>query len=164
MSPEVGPAEGATPALDDATEAALLASRALVGVAARSLAGVEQHVTLVQYRALVLLAGGPQNVGALAKALDVHPSTVTRLCDRLLAKDLIERETSVEHRREVNVKLSPDGSRVVEAVMSERRKALRRILARLEPEIRTASIQAFTAFGSAAGEIPADAWKLGWTP
>ena len=68
----------------------LLASRALVGVAARSLAGVEEQVTLVQYRALVLLDAGPQNVGTLAKALGIHPSTATRLCDRLTTKGLVK--------------------------------------------------------------------------
>jgi hypothetical protein len=47
------------------SDAVLVASRALVGVAARSLAGTEDTVTLVQYRALVLLAAlGSTNVGA----------------------------------------------------------------------------------------------------
>ena len=52
---------------DGSTDAVLVASRALVGIAARSLAAVEDTVTLVQYRALVLLASrGEMNVGTLA--------------------------------------------------------------------------------------------------
>ena len=59
-----------------ATDAVLVVSRALVGIVARSLAAVEDTVTLVQYRALVLLAArGEMNVGALAGALEMHQST-----------------------------------------------------------------------------------------
>src|SRR5437868_15225897 len=88
--------------LDDAVAQALVASRALVGVAARSLSALEADVTLPQYRALVLLSSrGEQNVSALADALGIHPSTATRLCDRLLNKGLIDRATSAGSRREV---------------------------------------------------------------
>src|SRR2546423_15581452 len=86
----------------DSADAVLAASRALVGVAARSLAGTEATVTLVQYRALVLLGSrGEMNVGSLADALDIHQSTATRLCDRLVAKGLVARTASAESRREV---------------------------------------------------------------
>ena len=44
------------PADDSLTDALLTASRALVAVAARSLAAVDDDVTLPQYRALVVLA------------------------------------------------------------------------------------------------------------
>ena len=154
---------GANRDLDAAADMALLASRALVGVAARSFAGVEGQVTLVQYRALVLLDAEPQNVGILAKALGIHPSTATRLCDRLITKGLVERSTSSDNRREVNVRLSREGQRLVRAVMAQRRKALRRILSRLEPDVRRTLIDAFAAFGEAAGEVPDQAWRLGWT-
>ena len=54
----------------------LVASRALVGVAARSLAGVDD-ITLPQFRALVVLTGGiPVTVGDLATTLDIHRSTL----------------------------------------------------------------------------------------
>ncbi len=63
--------------VSEAADAALMASRALVGVAARSLAAIEGTITLVQYRALVLLASrGALNVGSLAENLGVHA------CDR----------------------------------------------------------------------------------
>src|ERR1700722_8592074 len=95
---------------DPTTEAVLVGSRALVGVAARSLAATENTITLVQYRALVLLASrGDLNVGALAERLGVHQSTATRLCDRLVTKGLIDRATSSESRREVLVRLTPAG-------------------------------------------------------
>jgi DNA-binding MarR family transcriptional regulator len=149
---------------DAAVESALMASRALVGVAARSLAAVESEITLRQYRALVVLAEyGEQNVGALADALDIHASTATRLCDRLLAKGLIERSTSPENRREVTVMLSPDGQALVRAVSNRRRRELRRVIAQLDTRARRSLIQAFETFAAVAGELHDDAWRLGWT-
>src|SRR5262245_29898507 len=119
------------------TDAALVASRALVGVAARSLAGTEDPVTLVQYRALVLLASrGELNVGALAEALDVHQSTATRLCDRLVARGLVERGPSVQSRREVVVSLSRSGHALLRTVTTKRRAEIDRILARMTAKER----------------------------
>lgn len=158
-----GGADSRDAALDDATDAVLWASRVLVAVAARSLAATEDEITLPQHRALVLLAtGGRQNVGSLAEALGVHPSTATRLCDRLVAKGLIERTAAPGDRREVRVRLSRAGGELLRAVMARRRSEIRRIVARIDPDARQALVAAFTAFGEAAGELPDDAWKLGW--
>jgi len=150
--------------VDEATERVMVASRALVGVAARSLAAVEAEITLRQYRALVVMAqAGEQNISSLAEALEIHPSTATRLCDRLIAKSLIERTTSRENRREVTVTLTTTGQTLVRSVTTRRRREIRRIVAKLEPNERDALISALAIFADAAGEVPDDAWKLGWT-
>ncbi len=95
---------------DELTEAVLTASRALVGVAARSLAAAADDVTLPQYRALVVLAArGPQRVGDLAESLGVHPSTATRLCDRLVDRRLVRRAIDRTNRRETTIALSRQG-------------------------------------------------------
>jgi DNA-binding MarR family transcriptional regulator len=144
--------------------AALTASRVLVGVSARSLAAVESEVTLPQYRALVVLAErGEQRVSALAEALDIHPSTATRLCDRLASKNLIHRAASPTSRREVGVGLSAEGSALVELVTKRRRAEIARIVRRMPTRSRPDLIAAFEAFAAAAGEVPDDAWKLGWS-
>ena len=58
-------------------EAVLAASRVLVGVAVRSLAPVENTVTLTQFRALVIMASrGPMHLAALANE---SPRRVRRL-------------------------------------------------------------------------------------
>jgi DNA-binding MarR family transcriptional regulator len=151
-------------ALDEATDVVLLASRALVGVAARSLAATEDQITLVQYRALVALgAQGEQNVGSLADALGIHPSTATRLCDRLIAKGFIDRRTSAESRREVTLALSDSGRALVRAETLRRRRAIRRIVARLDVEMQLEIVEAFGALAEAAEEVTDQAWKLGWT-
>ena len=150
--------------VDDGVAMALVASRALVGVAARSLSMLETVVTLPLYRALVLLSScGEQKVSALADALGIHASTATRLCDRLLTKGLIDRATSEGNRREVTLTLSPNGRALINAVTRSRRRELRRIVGRIDPDARRALIAAFDTFATAAGELPDDAWKLGWT-
>jgi DNA-binding MarR family transcriptional regulator len=146
------------------SDAVLVASRALVGVAARSLAGTEDTVTLVQYRALVLLAArGEMNVGGLAEALDVHQSTATRLCDRLVARGLVDRVHSPRNRRSVVLSLTREGKALIRSVTARRRAELDRIVDRLTAKQRAAVNDAFMLFADAAGEVPDDAWKLGWT-
>jgi DNA-binding MarR family transcriptional regulator len=150
--------------IDDATDAVLRASRALVGVAAQSLAQTEANLTLVQYRALVALGlNGEQNVGTLAETLGIHPSTATRLCDRLVAKGLMERMTSEESRREVTLALSPAGTALVRAETDSRRRAIRRIVERLDGATQLEIIESVRALVDAAEEVHDDAWKLGWT-
>src|SRR5690348_10669687 len=100
--------------LGEIVDALLRSSRVLVSVAVRSLGAVTEDVTLPQFRALVVLAErGPQGAGALADALGVHASTLTRMCDRLVAKSLITRGTTSGSRREVELALSARGRRIV---------------------------------------------------
>lgn len=144
-------------------DAVLIASRALVGVAARSLDAAGDEVTLPQFRALVLLASGPRTAGALATDLAVHPSTATRLADRLVRKGLISRTTVPDNHREVELALTANGREIVAAVLSRRRREIETIVARIDPAHRLALIDALQAFSEAAGEAPEQAWSLGWS-
>ena len=143
-------------------DAVLRASRVLLAVAVRSLAAADHDVTLPQYRALVVLASrGPQRPTALAEALAVHPSTITRLCDRLVAKRLVHRAESATNRREVSIRLTPAGRRLVDAVTERRRAEIAAIVARIPTGERATMVDALHALGEAAGE-PADAaWFTG---
>lgn len=142
----------------------LTASRALVAVAARSLAAANDEVTLSQYRALVVLASrGPQSMVGLAELLDLHPSSTSRLCDRLVAKHLVRREQSTASRREVTVDLLPAGRRLVGRVTARRRTEIEAIVGRVPSELRASVIAALGAFADAAGEVPEQAWSMGWS-
>lgn len=152
-------------ALADAADAVLRASRALVGVAARSLAQVEDQVTLPQYRALVVLAArGSLRPVDLATVLEVSPSTATRMCDRLVRKGLIDRSHRVSDRREVELTLSDAGRKLIREVTSRRRREIQRIVARLPDRARSQLVAALQGFGEAAGETPDSAWTLGLAP
>jgi DNA-binding MarR family transcriptional regulator len=147
---------------EQVVDAVLRASRVLVSVAVRSLAAVEDEVTLPQYRLLVVVAGrGPQRPTALAELLAVHPSTITRLCDRLVAKRLVQRAESPTNRREVSVRLTAKGLRLVDSVTDRRRGEIATIVARIPARERATMVHALHALGEAAGE-PADAaWFTG---
>jgi DNA-binding MarR family transcriptional regulator len=142
---------------DEMVNAVMRASRVLMSVAARSLGAADHEVTLPQYRALVVLASrGPQRPSNLAEALGVHPSTITRLCDRLVAKRLVRRSESSVNRREVSIELAPKGRQLVDAVTRRRRAEIARIAAKVPQQERAAMVRALHALGEAAEE-PTDA-------
>jgi DNA-binding MarR family transcriptional regulator len=147
----------------DAVEALLRASRALVGVAARSVADIDPDVTLPQYRALVVLASrGPQKVADIATELGVAPSTGTRMVDRLIRKGLIGRERSSTDRRVVRVTLTVAGRQLVDRVMRRRRRQLATIVAATTEVWHPAVAPALRAFAEAAGDVPEQDWWLGF--
>ncbi|MEZ5235144.1 MAG: MarR family transcriptional regulator [Acidimicrobiales bacterium] len=150
------------PAAPDLGEV-MTATRALVGIAARSMSALRDDVTLPQYRVLVLLDGrGPLTMGALAEALAVNRSSVTRLCDTLVDKGLIRRGPAPDSRRSVQAQLSARGRSTVRQVMRRRTALVSEVLARLDPEQLTALRSGLRAFNEAAGELPDTAWELGW--
>lgn len=145
---------------DQAVDALLTASRALVGVSARSLAGVD--VTLAQFRALVVVAGRERvTVSQLADRLGIHPSTATRLCDRLVRKGLIRRAERDADRREIEIVLAAAGRALVERVTVRRRRDVAAIVERMSPGDVRHAIAGLTAFAEAAGEMP-EASRFGW--
>lgn len=149
---------------DDAVVDALMAaSRALVSVAARSIAAVDESLSLPQFRALVVLATrGAATVGALADELNVHSSTITRLSDRLVARALVSRVAAETNRREVVVELTPAGKRIVAKVMQRRRDAIAEIVAAVPGAQRQAMVAALLTFSQAAGGATDQAWMHGW--
>jgi DNA-binding MarR family transcriptional regulator len=152
----------AVPADDELVDTVLAASRALVAVAARSLAAAGNEVTLPQYRALVVPAAGPQGMAELAAALAVNPSTATRLCDRLVRKGLVRRHRQAGDRRLVRIAQTAAGRDLVAEVTQRRRAELARLLGALPPGQHEPVIAAFRAFAAAAGELPQPGAALGW--
>jgi DNA-binding MarR family transcriptional regulator len=147
------------PVDDAALDAVLAASRALVGVTTRSLGAVAEDISIAQYRALVVLASrGPQRVVDLAGALEVTPSTATRMCDRLTRKQLIRRHRSRTDRRAVQVSIAPAGRAVVDHATARRRALLAEVLGRLPAARQAVVAQALEAFAAAAGEVPDRDW------
>lgn len=148
---------------EELVDALLGVSRALVAVAARSLAGAEGDVTLPQYRALIVLASrGPQRVADLADALAVNPSTATRMCDRLVRKRLVRRTRTSNDRRVVRVAITAEGQELVGEVTRRRRAEIRRITRRLPEGDAAAVVTALRHFAKAAGEVPDQDWASGW--
>jgi DNA-binding MarR family transcriptional regulator len=157
---------GATspPTHDEVTDAVVGASRALVGIAVRSLSVTTEELTMPQYRALVLLAyQGDQRVSDLAENLGVNSSTVTRLTTRLVRKGLVDRVVDRADRRATLLTLTKSGRSVVAAVRSRRRTEIARVLRRMTVPTDAATIDWLDEFTNAAGESAELSWSLGWT-
>lgn len=137
---------------DAVTDAVLTASRLLVAVSARSIAAVDESITLPQFRLLVVVSTqGAVNLAQVAELLGVAPSTATRMIDRLIAAGLVVREVSPHSRREILVELSPAGRDAVRQVTRRRRREIARIVARMPERQRQRLAEALTAFSEAGG-------------
>jgi DNA-binding MarR family transcriptional regulator len=150
----------------DDVDVVLRASRALVGVAARSLAPVEDVVTAMQWRLLVVVSGHGQAAShEVAASLGVHPSTATRLCDRLVEQGLLSRQDNPEDRRYLTLTLTSQGKRLVKRVTATRRADIQQILDRLSGPSRRRLVSGLLDFATAAGEMEVDpVWDLALEP
>ncbi|OIK07755.1 MarR family winged helix-turn-helix transcriptional regulator [Streptomyces monashensis] len=160
---------GALDDVDAVTRAVLTASRLLVAVSARSLAAVEERVTVAQFRMLVVLSTrGTTKLVELAELLQVAPSTAMRMVDRLISAGLADRQANPANRRETLLRLTEEGRRTVEEVTARRRAEIAAIVERLRPMERLALVEALGAFNEAGGEPPApgaddpEPYPLGW--
>jgi DNA-binding MarR family transcriptional regulator len=153
-----------TPGGNEALVRALLAvSRSMVALAARSLAAMDADVTLPQYRALVLLAtAGPQRSACLAKELEVAPSTLTRMCDRLERKHLVRRFHRDNDRRSTWLTLTPAGRDLVGVVMREREQELSAVVHEAKVEATPECLELLDRFVEASGELPDAVWWERW--
>ncbi|QKW36458.1 MarR family transcriptional regulator [Actinomadura sp. NAK00032] len=157
--------EDADAGVDEVTSALLTASRLLVAVSARSLAAVEDAVTLPQFRLLVVLSSqGPSKLVTLAGLLEVNPSTAMRMVDRLAAAGLVRREASPRSGREVRIQVTAAGRAIVDDVTARRRAEISGVVAGMPAGQRRALVAALRAFTEAGGEPPVTAVaQLGWT-
>ncbi len=150
--PTVTTGAGAGP-VQEATDATLQASRALLGIIARSVATALDDVSLPQLRVLVLLSQeGPLRSGVVAERMGVHPSTFTRNADRLVHGGWVRRTEADDSRQAVLIELTDSGRAIVEHVTQQRRTDLAEILARVPAGRRDALVEAMRDFALAAGE------------
>ena len=138
---------------EEVVSALLTASRLMVAMAARSLAAVEENLTLPQFRMLVVLdTQGPSSQTRLADQLEVNPSTALRMVERLAGAGMVEKLQSPDNRREVELRLSPAGSEVVRRVTGERLVEITRIVQTIPADQRGHLVAALRAFTDAGGE------------
>nr|WP_042186775.1 MarR family transcriptional regulator [Kibdelosporangium sp. MJ126-NF4]CEL17547.1 Transcriptional regulator, MarR family [Kibdelosporangium sp. MJ126-NF4]CTQ91227.1 Transcriptional regulator, MarR family [Kibdelosporangium sp. MJ126-NF4] len=147
------PAPEAPDDVDAVTDAVLAASRLLVAVSARSIAAVDDTITIPQFRLLVVLdSEGPQKLTSVAQALGVNPSTATRMVERLVGAGLIDRQPNPASRRELVVGLTRRGRTVVSNVTRRRRAQIEQIVGQMSPTSQRGLVRALSAFAAAGGE------------
>jgi DNA-binding MarR family transcriptional regulator len=134
-------------------DSVMRASRALVGIAAASIAEVDDTVTVPQLRVLMMVATrGPLNLAAVAASLGVSASNASRICDRLLKAGLLDRRELPTDRRNVTLTLTDAGKALVDKVTRHRRSAITRILRGMGARERERLADALDSFAAAAGE------------
>ena len=126
------------------------AAERLAALWMRSYESSDGRVSPSQLRTLLLIdrapAEAPLTVTRLADELGAMVSSASRLCDRLVAAGLIEREPSPHSRREVQLRLTVDGRRVVDTLRASRVAELRAVLRRMTKPERTALLEGLRAF------------------
>jgi DNA-binding MarR family transcriptional regulator len=81
----------------------------------------------------MIVFGGPLTLGALAAAEQVRPPTMSRLVAALERAGLVAREPDPEDRRQVVLRATPAGRRLLEEGRARRTASLARRLAALPP-------------------------------
>ncbi|GIJ24363.1 hypothetical protein Vlu01_49870 [Micromonospora lutea] len=109
------------------------------------------RISTVQLRAVMLVERHDGiNLRRLAAGLDMLLSSASRLCDRLVAAGMLEREPGRADRREISLHLTGEARRLLAELRADRRQHLAAILADMAPESREALLRGLCAFDEAA--------------
>jgi DNA-binding MarR family transcriptional regulator len=145
----------------DVAAAVELTVESLLGVLDGARLAQSPAVPPTQLRVLSIIAGNQHtNMSRLAEALDVVPSSASRLCDRLEATGLLRRVPDPRDRREVRLLLTAAARRVLEDLRERRRTALAEVLERMTPAGRQDLVRALAAFAAAASALTGEAADL----
>jgi DNA-binding MarR family transcriptional regulator len=110
-----------------------------------------------QLRALMVVEQSDGvNLRGLAMAMGILLSSASRLCDRLVAAGLMEREPGRVDRREIALHLTSAGRKLLDELRAERREQLAEVLDRMSPAGRQAllrGLQEFEAVAGSSGDI-----------
>ncbi|WP_250033424.1 MarR family winged helix-turn-helix transcriptional regulator [Paractinoplanes maris] len=125
---------------------------ALVAVLGAADQAQSPSVPPAQLRVLTIVADNRHtNMSRLAEALEVVPSSASRLCDRLEATGLLRRVPDPRDRREVRLLLTPSARKLLDQLRDRRRQALGDVLERMTPADRQELVHALRSFADAAG-------------
>jgi DNA-binding MarR family transcriptional regulator len=116
--------------------------RLAMGISVHAADEVGDDVSTVQLRALTVLSDRPGcNLGTLAEGMAVALSTASRLVERLVTAELVDRRTSDTNRREVALLLTGHGRRTLDRYDAIRLDGLHSRLAALPPADRAAVLR-----------------------
>jgi DNA-binding MarR family transcriptional regulator len=93
-------------------------------------AAEEAGITTRQHQALLAIRAGTNgtlHVGELAERLFLKPHSASELVQRMVEQGLVRRETGIEDKRQVTLRLSERGETVLEHLSQSHRAELRRL-------------------------------------
>lgn len=92
-------------------------------------------LTMSQLKVVLLLfTGGPTRMSDVASALGVSLATATGVVDRLVERDVVDREGDPEDRRVVLCRLSEKGENLIGGLWHLSRERTRALLQALDPQ------------------------------
>jgi DNA-binding MarR family transcriptional regulator len=114
-------------------------------------------LSLTQLRVLFILRENPGlTARALAGTINVTPSTLTRIMDRLVRDRLVNREEDPEDRRLVRHCLTPVGLDMVGELERTGRERMNKIFGRLSPEELERLVGALSGLAAASDAVEAE--------
>ncbi|MBO4205485.1 MarR family winged helix-turn-helix transcriptional regulator [Micromonospora echinofusca] len=100
------------------------------------------------------------NLRRLAQSLGMLLSSASRLCDRLVAAGMLEREPGRTDRREISLHLTEAARELLREQRAERRRRLTEVLRAMSPEGQQALLRGLSEFDEVAREIAEPAAPL----
>ena len=126
---------------DDFASAILASSQVLVQRSVQCLESLSPGLSFSEFQVLVLLAEqGPKRLMDIATALEVTPTTATRVADRLASRALVDRVRQSTDRREVHLSIAAAGRSLVGAVHSRRRRFISSALGHFSEQDQDAAL------------------------
>jgi DNA-binding MarR family transcriptional regulator len=126
------------------------AAEQLAGLWLRSHTAANERVSTSQLRALLVVQReGPLPVSQLADELGAMVSSASRLCDRLVAAGLVERQASPVNRRLTLIRLNHAGVQLLRDIRTARVAELGVLLSRLSRSEREGLLGGLLALGQA---------------
>ncbi|MEW1587634.1 MarR family transcriptional regulator [Micromonospora vinacea] len=127
------------------------AAAALLGIWESAREGTANRVSGAQLRAVMVVEQHDGiNLRRLATRLDMLLSSASRLCDRLVAAGMLEREPGRFDRREISLHLTPEARRLVAELRADRQRQLAAVLAGMSREGRDALLRGMREFDETA--------------
>lgn len=122
--------------------------------AVRALVHEGMDLSYNQYKTLLTIAdrqGG--SLGDLARELEVAPSSASQMVDRLVGEGLVHREQDAANRRQLILRLTPQGERLIAELQRGILQGYEKLLARLAPGEQEDLVQAFETIARILGKI-----------
>ncbi|MFG1885307.1 MarR family winged helix-turn-helix transcriptional regulator [Micromonospora sp. NPDC049102] len=127
------------------------AAGALLGVWDSAREATASRVSGAQLRAVMVVEQYDGiNLRRLATRLDMLLSSASRLCDRLVAAGMLEREPGRFDRREISLHLTPEARRLLAELRTDRQERLAAVLAAMTPAGRAALVSGAREFDEVA--------------
>jgi DNA-binding MarR family transcriptional regulator len=120
----------------------------------RSLVHEGMDLTYNQYKTLLTIADrGECSLGDLARELEVAMSSASQMVDRLVGEGLIERRQDAANRRQVVIRLTPEGQTLIARLQQNIIEGYRKVLDRMSEQEQEELVRAFETIARLLGRL-----------